>query len=773
MIRPLVVCCFSCLLASTAPAQDTSWPPLTAQFPEVSAQSAVAAVPLPREMDTTLRDKLIGGKLLLDGKPIQAQTVAYYEDEKTPRRVVLRWISDKTLASVAPALSDNAAPAADAGWSFGYTWLEGNKAGVDTLPWLMRLKNSPIDQTHYEMYQLDLKHGDKSLGFRLGIRHNNRIFWWQFVRADFIQRGPVCDILRAGGPVYNEQSTLQGDVYFILYANGTIDVTVHFANHQREGVGIDINGVPVIAFDIPGKPTVEAVLDGTQPRYELGACKLNLAETVHMADKERPGSLKTEGDAVVLQPWLDQQVFGGRLVYDENIPEHRIMRKGGTTAELTSKEKLGESDTFWAATIGDKLIPSGLARSCHFTLSIDAAAPVVARYDAPGWWHAQCQAIPNGNRLPVSWWMVPHALKVCEGYFAPQDPYAPFEYGRRGHDGDGTIGAAMLALGSALDVPKYNDGAMPACYWWADVPINHVDFTVREIPYFGWQWIVQPYLRSLEVTWGYWQTGDPYLFETSEFTSDAFYRFFRTNRPHRFVGRDCLPVFELLALYQTTGEKLYLNRAEKVLAEGRRSYSQLEFYWPGHQSGSGTNGVARIENWEYMPFSLARTHLQLIEAARGTLSAKTETDSWDFMKFIANEVDKKGNQPQDNGWQALRMALAYPVVTALADKFPEENAHWSAWLNKWNTTIGMPDAHSGAKAYEWVSGALTFDAWAWGAKWEGGKLTVKPQKAVLDDPRAPKQCRVSTPVGPVDLAWDGTAIAPVGTPPCEVVLAGS
>ena len=53
----------------------------------------------------------------------------------------------------------------------------------------------------------------------------------QFVRADFVQRGPVFDVLRAGGPIYNGRTSIHGDVYLVLYANGVIEAYAHFVNN--------------------------------------------------------------------------------------------------------------------------------------------------------------------------------------------------------------------------------------------------------------------------------------------------------------------------------------------------------------------------------------------------------------------------------------------------------------------------------------------------------------------------------------------------------------
>ncbi|MEW6752480.1 MAG: hypothetical protein AB1505_16060 [Candidatus Latescibacterota bacterium] len=66
---------------------------------------------------------------------------------------------------------------------------------------------------------------------------------------------------------------------------------------------------------------------------------------------------------------------------------------------------------------------------------------------------------------------------------------------------------------------------------------------------------------------------------------------------------------DLLALYECTGEEVYLVRSRQILAEGRRSYVQTEHYWPGHQSGAGPNGVARQPDWEYIPMVLASRHV--------------------------------------------------------------------------------------------------------------------------------------------------------------------
>jgi hypothetical protein len=748
-----------CALASAQekPTAPPLWPDLILQSGAATSPVATASIPLPKDADPAFTKALKAGALRLDGHPVQSQTVAVWPgDEERPRRVVLRWLQDDAAAGAAKGFSSlGHAPEANAGWSFAYTLVEGNKGDVN---WSLTTRNLPLEATEYEMYQLDLKHGDQKLGLRLGLRTDKRIYWWQFVRADFIQRGPVFDVIRAGGPIYNEEYTLQSDLYLVLYKDGVIEAYPHFISHMREGEPMDMKGIPVVAFDVPDKPKVEQTLDGSKGRFDLGACKLDLDYTVHMADKDRPGSLKTENDVVVLQPWLDQQIAGGMLVYKEGIPDNRIIHKKGTTSEIAQKSRLGEADRYYITTIGDKMIPKGVARSFRFVFALPGAQPDVARYQAPNWWHALAKALPTKGNLPTSWWAVPQALKVAAPYLANGGgENGPFEYGKGGNDGDGTQGAALLALGYGTDNTQLCAGALPSCYWRADIPIHHTDFTISEVPYFGWQWIVQPYTRFMSVIPGYWETGDPYLLETAELAADGYYRFYATNRPHRFVGRDVLPTEDMLDLYLTTGDRLYLKRIQRILGDARHSYDQPESYEPGHQSGAGPNGVARRTNYLYIPGLLSALHVDLLEQAGDQLSADEQKEYWTFTTFCTDLIAQEKWKPGDNEWGIFTAALLYGSLSSLSDHFPQDAAKYEALLNTHNTKFNMPDTHSGGRAYSWVSGALTLDAWAWGGTWENGELHLRPHARVLSDPRAPKKAIISTPKGPVEVKFaDGT-----------------
>ena len=730
-------------------------------------QAASAALPVPRNSDPAFMEAFQRGAVTIDGCLVQAQPfgfaqgkpIAWWKGRTHPRRLILRWIGDPLPSRFGTDIQPNPTPAPNAGWTFEYHWVEGNREEV---PWRTRLRNAPLEETEYEMYQLDLHHGDRMLGLRLGLRLPRRIYWWQFVRADFVHRGPVCDVLRVGGPIYNEESTIQGDAYLVLYSNEVIEAYVHFVNHQREGAGTETHGVPVIALDVPGTPSMDYTLDGARTRFQLGPYRMNLGQSAGFADAQRPGSLGTEGDVIVWQPWLDQEIFGELLVEAEGIPEHRIMRGGGEGQNLTSDQR-GEADRFWVAKLGDQLIPRGLARSVRFTLSLGDAPPEVVRYQAPAWWHALCEALPTSGKLPMAWWAVPHALEVGEQYSEPHPRGGPFELGRSGRDSDGTLGAAMLLLGHAAERPDLCDRALLPAYWWADIAIDHVDFTCHELPKYSWQWIVQPYMRWIELVYAYSETSDPYLLEAARFTADAYYRFFWTNRPHRFVGRDALGVSGLLALYEGTGEDVYFQRAREILAEVRRSYSQTDIYWPGHQSGCGPNGAARQPSYDYIPMVLARLHVQLIEAARGALPPEEEEEVWQFIRFMTEVMRDKGA----GGWILRAVSLSYMVLTALADHYPDEAETWIALLNRWNGEYNMPEAHDGGKPYSWVISALRLDAWAWGATWEDHVLHVRP-RTILKDPRAPKQATVWTPKGKVEFVFKDGKVSPVGDVPCSV-----
>jgi hypothetical protein len=753
---------------ATTPPTDTAppapWGTLLHQAGE-SGGGGAASVPLARNTSPELVDALLVGRVQIGGRQVQAQPVAHWPGDDGVRRVLMRWLAD----SAGPTGNDLTyldQAASDAGWSFDYRLVESSN---ETRPWQVALRNLPLDETEYEMHQLDLANGDKKLGIRLGLRHNNRIYWWQFVRADWVHRGPVCDVLRAGGPIYNEQSTLQADLYLVLYANGTIEVTPHFINHMREGEGMDLNGVPVVALDLPGTPQVDHVLDGATARFDLGTSRLNLDYTVHMADAERPGSLRTEDGIVVLQPWLDQQIFGGMLVYDEGIPEHRILRKGGTTAEVKLKANLGEADRYYVTTIGDRLIPRGVARSFRFVLSVGEGATDIARYQAPGWWQAQAQAVPTRGNLPVSWWAVPHAVKTGGALLQQQGNTGPYEYGRSVRDGDGSAGSAMLALGHSIDEPRFSGAALPACYWRADIPINHETFAISETPYFGWQWIVQPYSRYMSAVAGYLETGDPYLFETAELAADGYYRFFLTNRPHRSVGRDSLPVYGMLALYECTGKQMYLDRAHRVLSEGWRSYAQTKHYWPGHQSGAGTNGVGMRPGYDYMPSVLSRLTAELLHVGGDAIPEAEQAKGWDFVRFMTQILEEKGPGPGE-AWFPYCGALLYSSLPALAEQFPKDAAHYAGLLNKYNDLFNMPEGHSGDKAYSFVSGAIRFDSWVWGATWQNDTLHLRPQWDVLWHHKAPREATIHTPKGPVHLWRSDVDITQMGGADVKIVV---
>ncbi|NUN97163.1 MAG: hypothetical protein HUU16_13430 [Candidatus Omnitrophica bacterium] len=757
-LEPLT-CVFLVILSGEA--RCAEWPALFPRTSPPSGQTASAALPLPREADPAFLDALPDGGVRIGGTLVQAQPVGWYEGKSSPRRAILRWTGESLPETLDGEIQLGSSPGRDAGWSFAYKLVASSSGDP---PWKSAIRNVPLEETSYEMYQLNLSHQGRELGLRLGLRHNDRLYWWQYVRADFVQRGPVFDLLRVGGPIYNEESSIQADVFLVLYANGLIEAYAHFINNQREGPGVEAHGIPVLAFDIPESGEVNHSVDGARTHFTLGGVRLNLSPSLGYVDKERPGSLRTEEGLVVWQPWLDQEVFGDILVEKAGIPEHRIDGGIGEAQQFVATRR-GEVDRYWLAKIGDAAIPRGLARTVRFYLSLGNTPPEVIRYQAPGWWHSQCEALPTGNRhLPVDWWAIRRAREISASYHEADTGVTPFEAGRSGRDTDGTLGAALLMLGNLVGSPTHAERAPAVAYWWADIAVDHVDFTCHEIPKYSWQWIVQPYMRWMELVHVYWELGDPYLLETAKFVADAYYRFFWTNRPHRFVGRDSLGCADMLALYHATGERMHLDRTREILAEARRSYGQLEEYMPGHQSGVGPNGIARVPSFDYIPMLIARLHVQMIEAARGTLPGEEEEEAWKAIRMLAELVAEKVSK---EGWTVRMTDLSYMVLTALADKYPEESDKWIGMLNRYNRDYDLPGKHDGGKAFSWMNSAIRLDAWAWGATWSRGTLHLRP-RSILEDPRAPKTARVWTPKGWVELQFKDGKITPIGECSLEI-----
>ncbi len=744
--------------ATTAP---LPWPALV-RSDTATAGVAVASVPFAVDADSALLAALLAGRVQIGDCLAQGQEVARWPNGK-PRRVLVRWQAPQPPAVLTGPWQEVAAVDSTAGWAFSYRTVA---ASADTIAWRTALRNLPLAQTQYEMHQLELRHGPQQCGIRLGLRRAGKLYWWQYVRADFLQRGPVFDLLRVGGPVYNEESTVQTDLLLVLYRSGVIEAYAHFANHQREGPAVETHGIPVLAFDIPGQPSVDVVLDGRQGDLAMGSCRLGLGDSRGYASSEHPGSLRTEDGVVVWQPWQDQAVWGELLVEAEGVPAHRVEWGIGEGQTLVSSQRAA-GHHYWVAKWGDELLPKGLARSVRFILSLGGTPPAVARYQAPGWWQAQTGSLPLGGFLPTSWWSVPRTVAAADSSYLEPAPRGgfPFEQGRSSRSNDGTLAAGLLLLGRAMDRAALVQGALLPAYWWADIAIDHSDFTTHEIPKYSWQWVVQPYHRWLEPICAYGETGDPYLLETARFTADAFYRFFWTNRPHRFVGRDALAVADLLALWQTTGEAVYLQRAREILAEARRSYSQTEYYWPGHQSGSGPNGVARQQDVEYIPMVLGQLHAQLLREAGTELPVGEVDAAYAFLRQVAELVAARGG----TGWVEAGTLLSYSVLTALSEHYPAEADRWLGQLNARNQAHGLPAAQSGARPYCTATASLLFDAWAWGARWHEGHLQVQPSRQLLTAPGAPSEATVSTPAGPVVLAFDGDRVTARGPVVVEVL----
>lgn len=444
----------------------------------------------------------------------------------------------------------------------------------------------------YKVGEVEFRSRNRSLALRMGIRWKNEYHWWQWLRLEELWAGPLVKAVRIGGFIEVEQAKLSefrrkenqlggrwlhfhnwlfAEIFALCFANGVVQIAARHINNHRFDEGRELHSlVPVLGL-VPDKPTrLHRALDGTQTRFSIGSASLNLADAAPLVSPEHPGSLRTEDGVIVYQPYEGVEVEGGM---------YRGGRKDG-----------------YRVRAHERRMPKGLARTVRFHFSLGDVSPEVTRLVVPEWWYAMCGDLWPGSALPVhdAW-----NRRIVQTY----DTYAV--------DTPGGFDEAVMGRHWESEAPYaqfryfYRSGnlqhwrhAIRDVYHVADIAFDHSTETMRSAV-FPFDGSISPaWSRTVGLTFGHLETGDPYLLECAEAATNHWYWIDRKNWPRFAYGRDGSSLRSLIFLWDYTGEEHYRKMAREAI--GRLIQCQNpdgSYFDQGGTVGVHAIGQVTIKQW--------------------------------------------------------------------------------------------------------------------------------------------------------------------------------
>jgi len=510
--------------------------------PSPAARIAMVSLPVPPGAT---------GMATIGHLPTQVQPVGWWPASVTGRKGAVRRqlmfaLSEEPIPAELPLVRRRPA--------------EGPFAGPEVSCRIVSKKNTGVVLS--EVNEACIRFGSETLGLRMGLRHAGELKWWEWVRIEELWSGPLCKAVRMGGFIEVEHfgddylatleneiqsralhyhNWLRGEVFALLFANGVVRLTCRHINNHLFDHGRDLEDtVPVIGLTCGGAPRLSETLDGSRTRFELGSVSLNLDETAAFVSPEHPGSLATEDDLLVYQPYDGVEIEGDT---------HQRERKDGYIVRASERK-----------------VPKGVARTVRFTLGMGQAGPEIVRLVVPDWWYALAGEFWPDRVLPVRDRLDSVLEQMADGVReAAKNRPRGFDNGiltRRDWEGEIPYSQMLYAYRSGdLDCLDF---AVQDAYHVADIGFDHATETMRMHGYpFGA--IAPPLYRTGGLTIAYLETGDPYLLECAESAAVRFYWIDRHNWPRRSYGRDAASVRSLVFLWDYTGKEDYLAMAREAL----------------------------------------------------------------------------------------------------------------------------------------------------------------------------------------------------------------
>jgi|GEM_PF-723961 len=706
---------FACIGLAWAVAGWGAALPVLERVGPAEATVGVISLPLPRG----------DAELSPDAFAVGAQPVGWWERNRVPRRSIFSIIDDRGLPETVALVRGRKPGAPSDAWSAGI------ETTVERLPFknvekwdIDAMRGYPAADCTLVEGRLRLTYAGKTVGLQIGATGPDSgsagpggLYYWQNVQIDRLWANETAQALRAGGPIYNSDTYLWADIYLVLYRNGVAQVAAHFVNTKLAARGLDFQGLPVVRLsgDLGALDGGEKRLPADGMRYRFGALDLNLQDAAELCSEAFPGRLAARDDGLCWFPFT-----------------------------RTISRRKDAPPTEWLV---------GESRTVNFSFSLSAAAPVIARYRAPGWWYARCGELWPGDYLPVEGRMSVVSRNYMDHEMAGMT-HGQFNAGKVGMN-EGDTGRSLLIDSYLNGNPAaYHDG-LAACIYWADLMIDHTDFTCHQE--IAWPWKSCAYTKFRDVLYAYLETGDPYFLDTAELTAEAYHAWFRINWPRNSIGRDDFGLTGWALLWrfldsehaaERTRELVRMNRM--VLEDRGNVGGQLGAGpHPGYHPSLYMTGVAMIGLLDAADAMLERGDAPGAREVASMLQAITPH----FMRDDVESFPSAYAVPRAQ-WSGDHRAAwclhAGRVYTGLA-RLAGDDALVRAGLAKARAEEPSPPEEfirQGGKPEPYFTNPRWIDALALGARWVRGGVELDP----IDDPaRWPARQTVETPRGPLEI----------------------
>lgn len=618
----------------------------------------------------------------------------------------------------------------------------------------------------YQTSELKFQWKNRSLGIRVGIRWKNELHWWQWLRVEEVWSGPLVKAVRAGGFIEVDPATekefktkrgffgstrlhrhdwLFGEVFALCFANGVVQVTVRHVNNHRFDEGRHLKGlVPVVAFAPDQSAKIDESLQGWNTKFQIGSASLNLDDASPLVSAEHPGRLRSEKDLVIYQPYEGVEVEGGTF-------------RGGRKDRYRVRAR-------------EKAFPKGVARSVRFHFSLGDAAPVVSRLTVPEWWYALCRELWPDDVLPVRDEFDARIDRTYE--INNVDKRGRFDEAIMGRAWEGESPYAALLYFYRTGQIEHWRRAIRDAYHIADIAFDHSTETIRMTDYPFDGSIAPPLFRTVGLTFGYLETGDPYLLDCAESAASHWYWIDRHNWPRYAYGRDAGSLRSLVFLWDYTGKEDYLTMAREAIGRVIQCQNPDGSYFD--QGGTiGIHAIGQVVRKPWMAnlatdalvdYLLRRpgdeTLWQSVEKAGGYMMRSfvrgKNKDYWPYqLSYGGTKYDPWIHQrsPESRGKLPTKWPMAHGHKARLLNLMTRRTGRaefYETWLRFFRKHWAVKEPPKGD--YHMFNKTLQHLPYAqshtWNARWQNGTLWLDPVRL---SGKTELQGTIVTPVGKVSL----------------------
>jgi len=676
------------------------------------AEAAVGMISLPFPPD-------VAGSVSVAHPAAAMQPVAWWKRRELARRAIVYVVDDAGVPDEL-RLTDEALAQAEPSEAWDVRTeltLERRSYTRHAFSDIEGLRGVPAEECVTAQAELLLRFGGRTLVLQAGgTGPRGGPYYWESVQVDPLWRNAVAQAFRVGGVIYNEDTYLWADIFLVLFCNGVADVAAHFLNTKLHIKGYDFQGLPMIRFAGDAVAGQDATVPCDGLRFELGRTKLNLSDSSILCSEEYPGHIRNEnGEA----HWY---------------PVSRTFNPQWEDAPPTE----------WA---------EGFARTFRFQLSLSEAQPLIARYRVPAWWYAL-----SGEPWP--WGYLPVRGRYDRiGEFRTDRTRKDMVRGRfDGGSGlsanDGDAGVGMMQNYYHTGRPEILQDALASCYYWADLAVDHTDFTVHQWVG-GWGWKTCAYSKFRDVLYGYLETGDPYLYDTAEMAAEAYWAWYRANWPRCSIGRDNFEVGAWALMWRFFDSE---HARERTLELVRMVHTVLASRGtiggqmgagphPGYLSSIYMTAVSMLSALDSAEAAVERGDKaalpQLIDALR-VLDRQFRRDDREMFPSGYGQTRKQWGRGGEGMWAIMALRI-YPEIARLQGKEDELTA---SGLRRAGGDPPMPLeewAVSGRPVMYYVN-PLYADALLLGARLAGDGIEINP---IGEPPLWPAEQTIQTPFGDV------------------------